>query len=63
MNTLLPAASGIILGSYRFPKYPLFIYQAKITDTGVNLTYWLQTIRLTNFEFDGLLRIGILECA
>lgn len=62
MNALLPAASGIILGRYRFPKYPMLTYQAKTTDAGVNLTYWLQTIRLTNFEFDGLLRIGLLEC-
>jgi hypothetical protein len=58
-----PIASGTILGRYTFPKYPMFTYQAKTTDAGVNLTYWLQTIRLTNFEFDGMLRIGMLECA
>lgn len=63
MNVLLPVASGTTLGRYRFPKYPMFTYQAKTADAGVNLTYWMQTIRLTNFEFDGLLRIGLLECA
>ena len=55
--------SGVVLGSYRFQKYPMFSYQAKTTDAGVNLTCWMQTIRLTNFEFDGLLCIGLLECA
>ena len=54
---------GIVLGNYRFPKYPMFAYQAKTTDAGVNLTCWMQTIRLTNFEFDGLLCIGLLDRA
>ena len=55
--------SGIVLGTYRFPKYPMFAYQAKTTASGVNLTCWMQTIRLTNFEFDGLLCIGLLDRA
>jgi len=54
---------GVRIGHYKFGRYPMFVYTAETTISGVSLNYFWQTIRLTVEEFDGLLCVGLLERA